>query len=336
MSFNDTVSLILSTVYFIAKGTIVASTGISLLLSGLLYFKQTSLIYPRYLPEGARTEVPTPDEFDIRDWERVKLFTKDGETLNSYLLKARRSIGVTVLFMHGNAGNIGHRLPLAQVFTDQMGCNMFMLSYRGYGLSTGRPSEKGLLIDAQTALDFLLDHPAIRNDKIFIYGQSLGGALAIQLVSRNQGKCNGLVLENTFRSMRTLIPSAFPPAKYLARLCHQIWPSETTLPQIEKTPILFLSGLKDELVPPSHMKRLHEICISPKVWRVFPNGSHNDTYGELNYFESILEFISCVIRDELPSMISDIESVGNNIRIEKMCRTSASDSKGSSDTSSVL
>jgi hypothetical protein len=214
------------------------------------------------------------------------------------------------------------------------------------------------LIDAQTALDFLLDHPAIRNDKIFIYGQSLGGALAIQLVSRNQGKCNGLVLENTFRSMRTLIPSAFPPAKYLARLCHQIWPSETTLPQIEKTPILFLSGLKDELVPyvftvvpifpteikancttiirPSHMKRLHEICISPKVWRVFPNGSHNDTYGELNYFESILEFISCVIRDELPSMISDIESVGNNIRIEKMCRTSASDSKGSSDTSSVL
>lgn len=105
------------------------------------------------------------------------------------------------------------------------------------------------MIDAQTALDYLLDHSASKDGKIFVYGQSLGGALAIQLVSKNQGKVDGLVLENTFRSMRTLIPSAFPPAKYLARLCHQLWPSETTLPQIENIPTLFLSGSKDELVP---------------------------------------------------------------------------------------
>ena len=123
------------------------------------------------------------------------------------------------------------------------------LTARSYGLSTGRPCEKGLVIDAQTALDFLLDHRDSRDGKMFVYGQSLGGALAIQLASKNQGKVDGLVLENTFRSMRTLIPSAFPPAKYLARLCHQIWPSEATLPLIEHTPILFLSGLKDELVP---------------------------------------------------------------------------------------
>lgn len=130
-----------------------------------------------------------------------------------------------------------------------MGCNIFMLSYRGYGFSTGRPSEKGLMIDAQAALDYILDHPGCQGHKIFVYGQSLGGALAIQLVAKNQGKVDGLILENTFRSMRTLIPSAFPPAKYLARLCHQIWPSETTLPTIEKVPVMFLSGSKDELVP---------------------------------------------------------------------------------------
>jgi len=118
-----------------------------------------------------------------------------------------------------------------------------------YGLSTGRPSEKGLLVDAQTALDHLLDRPEAAQTKIFVYGQSLGGALAIQLAVKNQGKISGLILENTFRSMRTLIPSAFPPAKYLARLCHQIWPSETTIPLIENTPTLFMSGLKDELVP---------------------------------------------------------------------------------------
>ena len=123
------------------------------------------------------------------------------------------------------------------------------LTRRRYGLSTGRPSEKGLLIDAQTALDYLLDHPTARDTRLFVYGQSLGGALAVQLVAKNQGKVAGLVLENTFRSMRTLIPSAFPPARYLARFCHQLWPSETTIPTIEKVPVLFLSGTKDELVP---------------------------------------------------------------------------------------
>lgn len=149
-----------------------------------------------------------------------------------------------------------------------MGANIFILSYRGYcsllysisvipsankfpsyGLSTGRPCEKGLNIDAQTALGYLLENRATKNTKIIVYGQSLGGALAIQLVSRNQSKVHGLVLENTFRSIRTLIPTVCPPARYLARLCHQIWPSETTLPLIRGVPVLFLSGLKDEVVP---------------------------------------------------------------------------------------
>ncbi|KAI5857615.1 Alpha/Beta hydrolase protein [Tricharina praecox] len=300
MSLYETAISASPTVYTIVKGTIVASTGISIILSGLLYFKQSSLIYPRDHPEGARTEVPTPDDYKIESWERVKLFTKDGETLNSYFLKADKPAGVTVLYMHGNAGNIGHRLPLARVFSDNMGANVFMLSYRGYGLSTGRPSEKGLLIDAQTALDYLIDRPEAAQTKIFVYGQSLGGALAIQVAVKNQGKVSGLILENTFRSMRTLIPSAFPPAKYLARLCHQIWPSETTIPLIENTPTLFLSGLKDELVPPDHMVTLFNSCVSPKVWETFPNGSHNDTFTELGYFEAIYRFMKKRCRDCIP------------------------------------
>ncbi|TGZ76447.1 alpha/beta-hydrolase [Ascodesmis nigricans] len=299
MTLYDSFSAISSTLLTVAKGTIVASTGISILLSGLLYFKQSSLIYPRYLPEGARTEVASPDDLNIRSWEGVKLTTKDGETLNSFFLKAVKPKGVTVLFMHGNAGNIGHRLPIAKVFSDQMGCNIFMLSYRGYGFSTGRPSEKGLIIDAEAALNYILEHPDCKHDKIFIYGQSLGGALAIKLAARNQEKVHGLILENTFRSMRTLIPSAFPPAKYLARLCHQVWPSETTLPGIREVPTLFLSGARDELVPPDHMKTLYNLCNAPKVWREFPNGTHNETVAEPGYFERIYEFILAVRKGQL-------------------------------------
>lgn len=125
-----------------------------------------------------------------------------------------------------------------------------MLSYRGYGFSSGRPSEKGLIIDAQAALDYLTNkNERTKRTKIVLYGQSLGGALSIQLGSRNQDIIAAIILENTFRSMRILIPTAFPPAKYLAKMCHQVWPSETTLPKIKETPFLFLSGLKDELVP---------------------------------------------------------------------------------------
>jgi abhydrolase domain-containing protein 13 len=105
------------------------------------------------------------------------------------------------------------------------------------------------LIDAQTALDWVKNHDQLGKTSTIIYGQSLGGALSIQLVSRNQDQIAGVILENTFRSMRTLIPKAFPPAKYLARFCHQIWPSETTIPKIDRVPILFLSGGQDELVP---------------------------------------------------------------------------------------
>lgn len=109
---------------------------------------------------------------------------------------------------HGNAGNIGHRLPIARILEENSGCNIFMLEYRGYGLSSGTPNEEGLLIDAQTGLDYIRHQNKTQDAKIIVYGQSLGGAVGIQLVARNQddGDIVGLILENTFTSMRKLIP----------------------------------------------------------------------------------------------------------------------------------
>lgn len=132
-----------------------------------------------------------------------------------------------------------------------IGCNVFMLEYRGYGSSTGQPDESGLNIDAQTGLNYLRQRAETRDHKLMVYGQSLGGAVAIKLVSKNQekGDIAGLILENTFLSIRKLIPSVVPPAKYLTLLCHQVWPSESVLPNITKIPTLFISGLQDEIVP---------------------------------------------------------------------------------------
>ncbi|KAL2350681.1 BEM46 family protein-like protein [Cryomyces antarcticus] len=274
-----------------------AASGLTALLSGALYWKQNELIYPRNIPIGARTEVPRPSEFGLSDFEDLTIPTPDGESLSAFLIRPSNkqfARNITILMFHGNAGNIGHRIPIARALEGNSGCNVLMLQYRGYGLSTGTPDEKGLTIDAQTGLDYIRQRAELRGTKILVYGQSLGGAVSIRLVAKNQaqGDIAGMILENTFLSIRKLIPSAFPPAKYLAPLCHQLWPSEEVLPQITKVPVLFLSGLRDEIVPPTHMKQLYDVCrAEPKIWKELPNGSHNDTVAEPGYFQYIEEFI---------------------------------------------
>ncbi|KAL4874640.1 Alpha/Beta hydrolase protein [Aspergillus karnatakaensis] len=275
-----------------------ASSGLAVVASGLLYFKQNELIYPRNIPADARTNVPKPRQFGIDDFEELQLPTPDGESIHAYFIRAPRKRpdrNLTVLMFHGNAGNVGHRIPIAKVLQDFLGCHVLMLEYRGYGLSTGVPDENGLKVDAQTALDHLRQRGETADSQIVVYGQSLGGAVAIHLVASNEDKGGiaGLILENTFLSIRKLIPSVFPPARYLARFCHQTWTSEETLPKITKIPILFLSGLKDEIVPPSNMTQLFAICNSNrKIWRTLPNGAHNDSVAEPGYFEHIHSFIT--------------------------------------------
>jgi fermentation-respiration switch protein FrsA (DUF1100 family) len=169
------------------------------------------IIYPRNLPPDARTNVPKPSHFGITNFEDLLIPTPDGETLSAFLIRpANRQYAqnVTILMFHGNAGNIGHRVPVAKILSDDIGCNVLMLQYRGYGLSSGSPNEKGLAIDAQTGLDYIRNRSELRNTKIVIYGQSLGGAVAIGLTAKNEADQDiaGLILENTFTSIRKLIP----------------------------------------------------------------------------------------------------------------------------------
>ncbi|KAK4672564.1 bem46 protein, variant [Podospora pseudopauciseta] len=285
----------------------IATSGLAALLTALLYFKQKALIYPASIPANARTDVPRPSQYHFSDYEELIIPTNDGEKLSAFYIRGPRrnnpNSDVTVLMFHGNAGNIGHRLPIARMLIAATGCNVFMLEYRGYGISTGTPDESGLNMDAQTALDYLRDRAETRNHKIVVYGQSLGGAVGIKLVAKNQsqggkgGDIVGLVLENTFLSMRKLIPSIMPPAKYLAYLCHQVWGSDGLIGGI-KVPTLFLSGLQDEIVPPIHMKKLYDLSNAPvKIWKPLPGGDHNSSVIEEGYFEAIAEFINRVVRE---------------------------------------
>jgi fermentation-respiration switch protein FrsA (DUF1100 family) len=280
-----------------------ASSGLAALGSSLLYFKQNDIIYPANLPAGARTNVPTPEQFQLKEAESIKFPTPDGETLHAYLLRPPTPSlqkNITLVTFHGNAGNVGHRLPIGKVLSESLGCHVFMVEYRGYGLSTGAPDEDGLSIDGQTALDFVRNHEELRKTHIVLYGQSLGGAVAVKLLQANEqvGDIAAVILENTFLSLRKLIPWVMPPAKYIASLCHQRWNSEETLGKVsdKNIPILFLSGLHDEIVPPAMMKALYDQCPTKKIWKEFPKGDHNSTVAEPGYFDAIWEFL---VRDVL-------------------------------------
>ncbi|ORY82482.1 BEM46 family protein [Protomyces lactucae-debilis] len=289
------ISVMLRTLQY---GFYLASASV-LAVGACLYAFQLNIIYPSNLPSGSRTEVALPSHFDMDNFEEVWLDTADGEKLHCYAMvhRAQNSTRPTVIMYHANAGNMGHRLPIASVLHNKMSLNVFMLSYRGYGKSTGQAAEKGLKIDADTAMAYILSHPQMSKTPIFVYGQSIGGAVSIYVTAKNQSKVAGLILENTFLSIASLIPSVMPIARPIARFCHQKWASDELIDTIE-TPILFLSGLQDEVVPAGQMKALHDAATRSRlrVWKDFQEGTHNDTVMQSGYFEAVFEFINKVAR----------------------------------------
>ncbi|KZT21886.1 alpha/beta-hydrolase [Neolentinus lepideus HHB14362 ss-1] len=319
-----------------AKGAFATAAGLSTIGVGLLYYGQNFLIYPSAYPPGSRTEVPVPSDFGL-PYEDLRLTTSDNVKIQCYLLVQKRDLSPpatlvpgemdfpedefpatrpTIMMFHGNGGNMGHRVPLAKVFYIKMRCNVMMVSYRGYGRSEGSPSEKGLQQDAQTALDYLTSHPVLSRAPVILYGQSIGGAVSIDLASRNLDTVKALILENTFLSIPKLIPQALPILSPFSFLCHQKWESYVKLSKIPaSTPMLMLSGKMDEVVPPKHMESLWKIAekrgqqateelktedvreeresgAGKNRFVLFEKGHHNDTCVQPGYWTAVSEFVA--------------------------------------------
>jgi len=273
-------------------------TGVvaSVIGMGALYWQQSALLYPSFIPEGSREKVDLPSSQDL-PYDEVYLTTPDKEKMHCYIMmqKDRPETRPTVLYSHANAGNMGHRLPIAKLLHLER-YNVVFYSYRGYGKSTGKPSEKGLQMDAQTVLDHILHHPVLSKTKLVLYGPSLGGAVSIWLASKYENVLSAMVIENTFTSIPDLIPTALPGGRYaaplLSTLCKDTWMSIQRITQIKALPILFLSGRKDELVSPVLMRQLYDACTAPKEWREFRNGDHNTTVIQPGYMDALFAFIN--------------------------------------------
>lgn len=223
----------------------------------------------------------------------------------------------TIIFFHGNAGNIGLRLPNAVQMYHTLGCNILMVEYRGYGDSDDvKPTEKGLKLDAEAAYNFLLSNTSsntnnitnnmnIDPEQIFVFGRSLGGAVAFHLAKYAEQTLHkplkGIIVENTFTSISKMVDALMPaiaPFKFLVLTID--WNSEKIAPTIH-TPILYLAGDKDELVPHSQMKTLYNKSKmnGASVYasmHIIKNGTHNDSWvqGGRTYYNAIQSFMSHV------------------------------------------
>jgi len=271
-------------------------------VSGVLYKAGDRLLYHPDQPAHSRVFVPTPAIFGL-PFENLFIRARDGVELHLFLVRRPGEAGATVptiLYLHGNAGNIGHRLLNVQGLYNSLGCNVALLEYRGYGRSEGSPSEEGLCMDAQAALDFLLARPDLASDKLVVFGRSLGGAVAVDLATRaaNKERLAAVMLENTFTSIPDIARILFPFR--LIKLL-PVWAYKNQFRSLRKAcritqPTLFLSGLSDQLIPPRMMTELYTACGAPvKRLARFQGGSHNETWTAPDYLQTVNYFLDEVV-----------------------------------------
>lgn len=208
----------------------------------------------------------TPAEAGLT-YEDLRLATRDGERLHAWFLRspANRSC---VLVSHGNAGSIENRLELARVFLE-MGHSVMLYDYRGYGASSGTPSEEGTYQDAETAFDALVAR-GFAPRAIVSYGESLGGAVAIELALRRD--VGAVVVEDTFTSLVDMGARVYGwlPVRWLARIRYASIDKVGAV----KAPILVIHSPEDDLVPYEHGVRLHAAAREPKEL-LSTAGGHN-------------------------------------------------------------
>lgn len=304
-----------ATVFRLASTAGKAGFGLVAIVAGLLYVKQESLLYfpeiggiPRR-PSSNPRRYRSPAEYNI-PFESHMIKCADGVMIHSWLLlhpNSKAENKPTIIFFHGNAGNIGLRLPNAQQMYSRLNANILMVEYRGYGDSdTVKINESGLKLDAEAALEFISEHPQIDAKRIFCFGRSLGGAVAFHLAKKAEEQNRplaGIILENTFLSISKMVDQLMPliaPLKFL--VLRMDWGNDKVAPRI-RTPVLYLAGDRDELVPHNHMTNLYEYSLKSSDFakiHIIKGGTHNDSWmvGGAEYFEKFRTFLSHVMLNE--------------------------------------
>lgn len=222
----------------------------------------------RFLYFPIRGFVASPAEHGFAH-EEVNFRAEDGVNLHGWWLPVAGATH-TVLFLHGNAGNVSYWIDVATVFRE-VGWNTLLIDYRGYGRSEGEPTEFGTYMDARGALMHLTVERLIPSSSIIVIGRSLGGGVATWLCDHHP--CAALVLESTFTSIADVVRTSFP-IPGIGRFVRLGYESLSRMSRL-KVPLLVVHGRQDELIPFEQGRGLYEAAAGPKRF-VELRGGHND------------------------------------------------------------
>jgi len=228
-----------------------------------------------YLPSVAGDGwVTTPVRAGL-EYEDLRIATEDGLELSAWWIPAPAERGV-ILFLHGNAGNISHRLESIAIF-HRLNLSVFIVDYRGYGKSTGQPSERGTYLDARTAWEYLVKQRRLPPSRIVVFGRSLGAAIAAHLARAVAPGPAALILESPFTSAPVLAQRAYPllPARWLTRFDY----ATEEYVRAVRSPVLVIHSRDDEIVPFAQGESVFRAAAEPKHFLAL-GGGHNTGFLE--------------------------------------------------------
>ncbi|UCG13724.1 MAG: alpha/beta hydrolase [Deltaproteobacteria bacterium] len=255
-----------------------------------MYSEKGLIFFPTRELEG------TPAHYQLR-YEDIYFPATDKTKLHGwYVPAANPEKTITLLWFHGNAGNISHRLENLALLHRSLEVSIFIFDYREFGLSSGHISKAGTYLDALGAWHYLVQEREIAPGDILLFGRSLGTALAVDLSVSEP--CLGVVLEAAFTSSQDMLSryffGAIPP-----ELLHSAYENLAKI-HLVRAPLLFVHGQYDEAIPLEMSRRLYQAAKSPKRFYMVPGAGHNDTYlvGGADYFRQWQVFLQECLEKE--------------------------------------
>jgi len=280
---------------------------VACLLGYLMLFEDSFIYFPAKYPEGVweRGEPRARAGQIVAQIEDVQLTAADGVRLHGWYCTPRLGTAggalapvearATLLYLHGNGGNISHRYDFVNELVG-LPVNVLIIDYRGYGKSEGRPSEEGLYMDARAAWDYLTTARAVPAAQIVIFGKSLGGAVAIDLATK-VGPC-GLIVQSSFTSIADMAGEVLP---FVPRFVIRTKMDSLSKIVSVSSPKLFIHSQADEIIPYRLGRRLFDAARPPKQFYEVKGAPHNLTneIGGAPYYEALRAFINSSCNAEL-------------------------------------
>ena len=243
--------------------------------------------------------VLTPQELRV-PYQDVDFNASDGTRLHGWFLPAHQEPVATVLFLHGNAQNISTHIASVYWLTERR-FDVFLLDYRGYGASGGRPSLDGIHADAEAALQYLVEELVAASEALIVFGQSLGGAVAIRMVAHSpyRDKIKALIVEGTFASYPQIVREKLAelwltwPLQWLPyATISGAYDAVNAVAKVSPIPIVIIHGDADTIVPPAHAHRLYRAAREPKELWMVPGGGHIEAFSQILCRERLVKYLT--------------------------------------------